>query len=117
VSRITRDGSPFGRHETVRTAHCGLLARLSTGKSQGYPTSYPQALKRRLDDDSREKGTALESPGCQYTVRLVDPQPGYPPARAVPSDDRRPLACPPCSPGVVTRDWVVTQHSRDRRVC
>jgi hypothetical protein len=96
VSPIRRDGSRFGRHAKVRVAHCGLLARLSTGKSQGYPTSYPQALKRRLDDDSWEKGTAreVESPGCQHTVRLVDPQPGFPPARAVPSDDRRPLACP-----------------------
>jgi hypothetical protein len=91
---------------------CGLLARLSTVKSQGYPTSYPQALKRRLDDDSREKGTALESPWMPTYRSFGRPRTWLPTRWAVPSDCRRPLACHR-SLGVVTRAGLVMQAARN----
>jgi hypothetical protein len=81
-----------------KRGRCGFPDHLCTGKSQGYPTSYAQALRGKLVIDSREKGTARGEETRQYqlqNVRLFDP--GYvtplpTPRRArATTDDPRPF--------------------------
>src|ERR1700674_5237168 len=77
--RGVRDG-----FERDRAEDCGSLVQLSTGKTQGYATSYPQPFRRTLDAPPNRKRPFRE---------------GSPVSSIRPSSLGRPRTCTPNLPG------------------
>jgi len=103
VRHPTRESAASGfqhppRAQPLHAVHCGQRDRLSTDKSQGYATTYAQAVGRTLKCGSREEGRGAGRESARRAprhIRSVDP--GYVP-RTSPGGPQRMQGDPRLAP-------------------